>query len=323
MLVIRLVRIVAGLCLLLIAGSAAAQYPDRPVRIVVPYPPGGVADIMARTIQEPLSAALGQTVIVENRAGAAGTIGSRAVAQSPPDGYSLIFSNNGPGALVPLIQPDAGYDPVADFAPVSLVALSPLVLVIHSSVPATTLQEFIDYGRGQPQGISFASSGVGSLGQLTTELFGLKAGIKLHHIPYKGAAPAVMAVLNGEVKIYLSTTNDALEAGIKDGRVRLLGVSTAAPSPLVPGGRPIADRLPGFDVTAWFGLLAARGTPPAVVARLNAAVRTVLEQPDIRKRFEGYGCTATASSPEAFGEMIGQEVPKWRTTIEAAGIRPQ
>ena len=139
----------------------------------------------------------------------------------------------------------------------------------------------------------------------------------------KGAAPAVMAVLNGEVKLYLSTTNDALEAGIKTGKVRLLAVSTAAPSPLVPGARPIAERLPGFDVTAWFGLLAARGTPPAVVERLNTAVRAALERPDIRQRFEGYGCTASAGPPGELGTMIAQEVPKWRATIEAAGIRPQ
>jgi tripartite-type tricarboxylate transporter receptor subunit TctC len=323
MLSMRFARLLSFLAVLLVAGNAAAQYPDRPIRVVVPYPPGGLVDIMARTIQEPLSAALGQPLIVENRAGAAGAIGSRFVAQSPPDGYSLIFSNNGPGALVPLVQADAGYDPVADFTPVSLVALSPLVLVSHSSVPATTLQEFIDYARGQSQGIEFASSGVGSLGHLTTELFGQKAGIKLHHVPYKGSAPAVMAVLNGEVKIYLSTSNDALEAGIKAGKVRLLGVSTATPSPLVPGARPIADNLPGFDVTAWFGLLGARGTPPAIVERLNATLREVLARLDIRQRFEGYGCAAVASSSAELGAMIGQEVPKWRATIEAAGIRMQ
>jgi tripartite-type tricarboxylate transporter receptor subunit TctC len=319
----RLFRILSILAAFLIAGSAAAEYPDRPVRLVVPYPPGGLVDIMARTIQEPLSAALGQPLIVENRAGAAGAIGSRFVAQSPPDGYSLIFSNNGPGALVPLVQADAGYDPVADFAPVSLVALSPLVLVSHNSVPVTDLPGFIAYARGQPQGIEFASSGVGSLGHLTTELFGQKAGIKLHHVPYKGSAPAVMAVLNGEVKIYLSTSNDALEAGIKAGKVRLLGVSTAVPSPLVPGARPIAERLPGFDVTAWFGLLAPRGTPAPVIDRLNAAVRDVLAKADIRLRFEAYGCSAVASSPGDLGAMIGQEVPKWRATIEAGGIRVQ
>jgi tripartite-type tricarboxylate transporter receptor subunit TctC len=319
----RLVYVLSIVVLSLISGGASAEYPDRPIRLVVPYPPGGLVDIMARTIQEPLSGVLGQPVIVENRAGAAGAVASRSVAQSPPDGYSLIFSNNGPGALVPLVQADAGYDPIGDFAPVSLVAISPMVLVSHSSIPATNLREFIDYARARPQGLEYASSGAGSLGHLTTELFAQKAGMKLLHVPYKGSAPAVMAVLSGEVKVYLSTTNDTLDAGIKAGKVRLLGVSTAAPSPLVPGAMPIAEVLQGFDVTVWFGLLAPRGTPPAVVERLNTALRDVLGRADIRKRFEGYGCFAVASSPQELGSLIGNEVPKWRTTIEAAGIRAQ
>jgi tripartite-type tricarboxylate transporter receptor subunit TctC len=319
----RLIHVLSLLVLASISNGAAAQYPERPIRLVVPYPPGGLVDVMARTIQEPLSAVVGQPLIIDNRAGAAGAIGSRSVAQSPPDGYSLIFSNNGPGALVPLVQADAGYDPVGDFTPISLVATAPLVLVSHNSVPATNLREFIDYARSQPQGIEFASAGTGSLGHLATELFAQKAGIKLIHVPYKGSAPAVMAVLSGEVKIYLSTSNDALEAGIKAGKVRQLGVSTATPSPLVPGVSPIADLLPGFDVTAWFGLLAPRGTSPAVVDRLNSAVRQVLGRPDIQKRFEAYGCSAVASSAQELGAMIGKEVPKWRATIEAGGIRLQ
>jgi len=310
-----------GFCLF--ATMANAQYPDRPIHLIVPYPPGGLVDAMARTIQEPLSAALGQPVIVDNRAGAAGAIATRAVAQSAPDGYSLIFSNNGPGALVPLIQKDAGYDPIGDFAPVSLVATAPMVLVVHASVPATDLRSFIDFARKQPQGIEYATAGIGSLGHLTTELFGQKAGLKLVHVPYKGSAPAVMAVLGGEVKMYLSTTSDALDAGIKAGKVRLLGVSTAAPSALMPGAPPIASVLAGFDVTAWFGILAARGTPVAIVERLNAALREVLGRPDIQQRFNGYGCSASASSPEELAGLIAQEVPKWRTIIDAAGIKAQ
>jgi tripartite-type tricarboxylate transporter receptor subunit TctC len=310
-----------ALSLSLVSAAARAEFPDRPIHLIVPYPPGGLVDAMARTIQEPLSAALGQTVIVDNRAGAAGAIATRAVAQSAPDGYSLIFSNNGPGALVPLIQKDAGYDPIGDFAPISLVATAPMVLVIHASVPATDLGSFIDFARGQSQGIEYASAGIGSLGHLTTELFAQKAGLKLVHVPYKGSAPAVMAVLGGEVKMYLSTTSDALDAGIKAGKVRLLGISTAAPSALMPGAAPIAGILPGFDVTVWFGLLAARGTPVEIVARLNAALREVLGRPDIQQRFNGYGCSASASSPEELAALIAQEVPKWRTTIDAAGIR--
>ena len=312
-----------ALILSLVSAAARAEFPDRPIHLVVPYPPGGLVDAMARTIQEPLSAILGQTVIVDNRTGAAGAIATRAVAQSAPDGYTLIFGNNGPSALVPLIQKDAGYDPINDFSPISLVATAPMVLVIHSSVPATDLKGFIDFARGQPQGIEYATSGIGSLGHLTTELFAQKAGVKLVHVPYKGSAPAVMAVLGGEVKMYLSTTTDALDAGIKAGKVRLLGVSTAVPSPLIPGAPPIASVLTEFDVTVWFGVLAARGTPTPVVARLNAAFREVLARPDIRQRFNGYGASASASSPEELAGLIAREVPKWQAAIDAAGIKSQ
>jgi tripartite-type tricarboxylate transporter receptor subunit TctC len=270
-----------------------------------------------------LSAILGQPVVVENRTGAAGAIATRAVAQSPPDGYTLIFGNNGPSALVPLIQKDAGYDPIGDFTPISLVATAPMVLVVHASVPATDLKSFIDFARGQPQGIEYATSGMGSLGHLTTELFAQKAGLKLTHVPYKGSAPAIMAVLGGEVKLYLSTTSDALDAGIKAGKVHLLGVSTARSSPLVPNASPIANVLADFDVTVWFGIFAARGTPAPIVARLNAALREVLGKADIQRRFNGYGASASASSPEELGRLIAQEVPKWRATIETAGIKSQ
>jgi tripartite-type tricarboxylate transporter receptor subunit TctC len=313
----------AALILSLFSPSVRAEFPDRPIHLVVPYPPGGLVDTMARTIQEPLSAVLGQPVIVENRAGAAGAIATRAVAQSTPDGYTLIFGNNGPSALVPLIQKDAGYDPIGDFTPISLVATAPMVLVVHASVPATDLKGFIDFARGQPQGIEYATAGSGSLGHLTTELFAQKAGLKLIHVPYKGSAPAIMAVLGGEVKMYLSTTSDALDAGIKAGKVHLLGVSTARPSPLVPNTNPIANVLADFDVTVWFGVLAARGTPAPIVARLNSAFREVLGKADIQQRFNGYGASASASSPEELGRLIAQEVPKWRATIEAAGIKSQ
>jgi len=320
---IYLRRIVLALGLCLFTTIANAQFPDRPIHLVVPYPPGGLVDAMARTIQEPLSEILGQPVIVENRTGAAGAIAARSVAQSQPDGYTLFFGNNGPSALVPLIQKDAGYDPINDFAAISLVAIAPMVLVAHASVPATDLKGFIEFARGRAQGIEYSTAGIGSLGHLTTELFAEKAGLKLVHVPYKGSAPAVMAVLTGEVKMYLSTMSDALDAGIKAGKVRLLGVSTAVASPLVPGAVPIASVLPGFDITAWFGVLAARGTPAPIVARLNAAFRDVLGRPDIRQRFNGYGCSASASSPGELAEMIAKEVPKWQSTIDMAGIKTQ
>ncbi|SKA34136.1 Tripartite-type tricarboxylate transporter, receptor component TctC [Enhydrobacter aerosaccus] len=319
-------RRVGLLCLslaLALPGLAFAQFPEKPIRLVVPYAPGGTTDIMARTMQEGLSKALGQTVVVDNKAGAAGAIATSQVAHSAPDGYTLIFGNNGPSAIVPLIQKDAGYDPVKDFAPVSLVSIAPLVLVVHPSVPANNVAELIAWAKTQPNGVEYATAGAGSLGHLATELFAKEAGIKLIHVPYKGQAPTTMAVLNGEVKILLTTSSDTMDAAVKAGKLKLLGVSTAKPSPLMPGAPTIGQSLKGYEVNVWFGILAPAGTPQPVIARLNEAVRTVLADPELQKKFVGFGCIAMASTPEEFAAMIGAEVPKWREIVETGHITTQ
>ena len=303
--------------------TAQAPYPDKPIKLIVPYPPGGTTDIMARTLQEPLSKALGQPVIVDNKAGAAGAIGTKQVATAAPDGYTLVFGNNGPSAIVPLLQRDVGYDPVKDFAPVSLVSIAPLVLVLHPSVPAGDVKEFVAWARTQPGGVEYATAGAGSLGHLATELFAKDAGLKLVHVPYKGQAPSTMAVLNGEVKMLLTTSSDSMGAAVRDGKLKLLGVSTARPSPLMPGAPTIGQSLPGFEVNVWFGILAPAGTPAPVIAKLNAAIRTVLADPEIQRKFMGYGSIATASTPQELAAMIGAEVPKWKGVVESAKITTQ
>ena len=315
------------LCLALalggLPGAALAQYPDKPIRLVVPYAPGGTTDIMARTLQEPLSKILGQTVIVDNKAGAAGTIGTAQVAHAAPDGYTLIFGNNGPSAIVPLIQKDVGYDPIKDFAPVSLVSIAPMTLVVHPTMPANTVKELIAYANAQPNGVEYATAGAGSLGHLATELFGKEAGIKLVHVPYKGQGPSTMAVLNGEVKMLLTTSSDTQDAAVRAGKLRLLGVSTAKPSPLMPGAPTIGQSLPGYEVNVWFGILAPAGTPAPVIAKLNAAIRDVLADPELQRKFVGFGCVATASTPQEFANMIGDEVPKWKSVVETQKITTQ
>ncbi|TAJ82797.1 tripartite tricarboxylate transporter substrate binding protein [Reyranella sp.] len=307
----------------LLPGTAMAQYPDKPIKLIVPYSPGGTTDIMARTLQEPLSKALGQPVIVDNKAGAAGAIGTKQVATAPPDGYTLIFGNNGPSAIIPLIQKDVGYDPVKDFAPVSLVSIAPLTLVVHPSVPATNVKELIAWAKTQPGGIDYATAGAGSLGHLATELFGKEAGIKLNHVPYKGQAPSTMAVLNGEVKLLLTTSSDTQDAAVKSGKLKLLGVSTPKPSPLMPSAPTIGQSLPGYETVVWFGILAPASTPAPVINRLNAAIREVLADPQIQQKFVGYGCIATASTPQEFAAMIAAEVPKWKSIVETAKITTQ
>ena len=303
--------------------AAQAPYPDKPIRLVVPYAPGGTTDIMARTLQEPLSKALGQPVIVDNKAGAAGAIGTKQVATAAPDGYTLIFGNNGPSAIVPLIQKDVGYDPVKDFAPVSLVSIAPLTLVVHPSVPANNVQELIAWARTQPNGVEYATAGAGSFGHLASELFGKEAGLKLIHVPYKGQAPSTMAVLNGEVKMLLTTSSDTQDAAVKSGTLKLLAVSTAKPSPLMPGAPTIGQSLPRYEAVVWFGILAPAGTPAPVIARLNAAIREVLAAPELQQKFVGYGGIATASTPQEFADMINAEVPKWKSVVETAKITTQ
>jgi len=303
--------------------AAQAQYPDKPIRLVVPYAPGGTTDIMARTLQEPLSKALGQPIIVDNKAGAAGAIGTKQVAAAAPDGYTLIFGNNGPSAIVPLIQKDVGYDPVKDFAPVSLVSIAPLTLVVHPSVPANNVKELIAWARTQPNGVEYATAGAGSFGHLATEMFGKDAGLKLIHVPYKGQAPSTMAVLNGEVKMLLTTSSDMQNAAVKAGKLKLLAVSTAAPSPLMPGTPTIGQSLTGYAAVVWFGILAPAGTPAPVIARLNAAIREVLAIPELQQKFVGYGGVATASTPQEFADMINAEVPQWKSVIETAKITTQ
>jgi tripartite-type tricarboxylate transporter receptor subunit TctC len=307
------------LVLVLGVGAAQAQFPNKPVRLLVPYPPGGLVDILARTLQESLSNALGQPLIVENKPGAAGGIATRFVAQSKPDGYTLVFGNNGPSALLPLIQKDAGYDPVEDFAPISMIATAPMVLVVHKDVPVDNLEDFIAYARQKP-GLTYSSAGIGALGHLTTELFAQMAGLSLTHVPYKGSAPAVMAVLNGEVQIYLSSPSDVLSAGIKAGKVKLLGVSSMSGSELVPGTPPIAEALPGFDVSIWYGVLAPKDTPASVVEQINKAFRDVLADPAMRSKFNSFGAVAGGSPPAALSKRIVDEVAKWRGTIKSAGI---
>ena len=319
----RMGLLALALALAALPAAAQGQYPDKPIRLLVPYPPGGTTDIMARTLQEPLSKALGQPVIVDNKGGAAGAIGTKQVATAAPDGYTLVFGNNGPSAIVPLLQKDVGYDPVKDFAPVSLVSIAPLVLVLNPSVPAGNVKELIAWAKTQPDGVEYATAGAGSLGHLATELFARDAGLKLVHVPYKGQAPSTMAVLNGEVKMLLTTSSDTMGSAVKNGKLKLLGVSTAKPSSLMPGAPTIAQSLPGFEVNVWFGILAPAGTPAPVIAKLNAAIRTVLADPEIQRKFVNYGSISTASTPQEFATLIGAEVPKWKGLVESAKITTQ
>ena len=319
----RATFVLAAACAVFSAEANAQAFPSRPVRIVVPYPAGGTTDLMARALQEPMQKTLGQPVIVDNKPGAAGAIGAREVAKSPPDGYTMLFSNNGPSSTTPLLVKDAGYDGLKDFAPVSLVSTAPLFVVVNAAVPANDLKSFIDYARTQPNGLEYASAGIGSLGHLASELFARMAGIRMIHVPYKGQAPTSNAVMTGEVKVLITTSSSVMNGYITAGKLKLLGVSTPEPSALAPGAPVVASVLPGFKVEIWFGLLAPAGTPADVVARLNDAVAKAIALPDLQQRFVNFGVIAASSSPRRLHDLIAEEVPRWTQTVREAGIRAE
>jgi tripartite-type tricarboxylate transporter receptor subunit TctC len=313
--------LMAALVVAVISPQAfAQQFPTRQIHLITPYPPGG-GDIMARMIQESISTSLGQQVVIENKPGAAGAIASREVARTTPDGYTLLFTNVGPMTVAPVMQSDAGYDPVKSYAPVSLVSRQPLVLVVHPSVAANSLAELIKLAKDNPGTIKYSSAGLGSFGHLSTELFALAAGVKMIHVPYKGVAPAITAVLSGEVSMALTVPTGTMNEYIKQGKLKLLGVSTLQPSPLAPGATPIASLLPSFGAAEyWFGIVAPAKTGPEVVAKLNAAVVAALDKPGMKEKFFDLGAIPDPSTPGAFSDLIATEAVRWRDAIEKNNI---
>jgi tripartite-type tricarboxylate transporter receptor subunit TctC len=302
--------------------SASDQFPSRPITIVVPYPAGGTSDNQVRMIQDGLSKALGQTVIVENKAGASGAIAAVTVARAKPDGYTLLYPNNGV-VVAPLLNDKVGYDPIKDFKPVSLVASVPMVLVSSKAVPATNLSEFISYSKKQANGLQYASAGTASYGHLASVRLAQMAGMKVEHVPYKGEANTTMAVRTGEVQMLLTTPSAAMLGQIQQGNLNLLGVASAEPSPVVPGAPTINKTVPGFTSEVWFGLLAPAGTPADVVQKINAAVRKVVSDEAIRAKLLPTGAVPKTSTPEEFGSLMSRETAQWREIIAKYNIKAE
>lgn len=301
-------------------GTALAQgFPNRPVTIVVPYPAGGTTDTLARVMQEPLQKLLGQTVVIDNKPGASGMLGTRLVARAPADGYTLLLPNNAL-AISPHVSKDAGFA-TTDFVPVSMVSLHPMVLITNPVLPAQNVAQLIEHAKANPGKVEYATAGPASFGHLATELFSRQAGIQLTHIPYKGIGPVVQALLTGEVKMLLSTSSAQLNGLVKDGKLRMLGVASPAPTALAPGAPPIAQTLKGFEVEVWFGLVAPAGTPRDVIARLNDAVVKVLQIPDLKAKFENAGALAAPSTPEQYGARIQEEAVSWGKVVREANIK--
>jgi tripartite-type tricarboxylate transporter receptor subunit TctC len=314
--------LVAALPALVGASYAQETFPVRPITIVVPYPAGGTSDGQVRKIQEPLSKLLGQPVVVDNKPGASGALAAMAVARAKPDGYTLLYPNNGV-LIAALLNKKAGYEPIKDFKPVGLVTSVPMVLVAAKSVPARNLKEFLDFARKEPMGMRYASAGTASFGHLATARFGQVAGIKLEHIPYKGEAAATMAVRSGEVQVLMTTPSSAMLGQVEQGNLTLLGVATEKPSPVVPGAPTISQSVPGFVSEAWFGLLAPAGTPDPVIAKINAAVQKVMAEEAIRSWLQTSGALPKTSSPSDFSSVMNKEMTQWQDVITQYDIKAE
>jgi tripartite-type tricarboxylate transporter receptor subunit TctC len=299
--------------------QAQARYPERPITLIVPYAPGGGNDVIARAVTEPMSKLLGQPIVIEHRGGAGGSVGTRQVAKAAADGYTLGLGGTGTLAIDPTLYPNVGYDPRKDFAPVGLIATSPLIVLVNQSVPARNVQELIALAKKQPNKLNYASAGTGSGIHLGTVLFAETTGIKITHIPYKGSGPALTDLLGGHVQIYFSSLPPAVGL-VKEGKLRALGVTGLKRSDSFPDIPTVAEQgLPGFEAVLHYGVVAPAGTPPQVINKLNAALRGALADPNVRSHFATEGAEPSPMSPAEYGADIDREETKWSALVKKSG----
>ena len=303
--------------------ATADVYPSKPIRFVVAFPPGGGTDIIARSIAHKLAERLSQQVLVDNRPGAGGNIGTDIVAKSAPDGYTMLMGSAGPLAINASLFERMPFDPIHDLAPVTLAATTPNVLVVHPSLEVKSARELIALARARPGRINFASSGFGTPAQLAGELFNSMAGVKLVHVPYKGAAPALADLLAGQVQVMFSTMPPALPH-VRDGRLRALAVTSLRRSPAAPD-LPTVDEaaLPGFEANTWHGVVLPAGAPTAIVSKLNREIVAILHLPDVVERLAGQGAETLGSTPEEFGAYIRSETAKWAKVVRESGAKAE
>ena len=296
----------------------AQNYPAKPIRFVVPYPPGGASDVTARIIGQKLSEAWGQPVIVDNRAGANGNIAAEQVAKAPADGYTMLMGNVGPNAISPSLYTNLAYD-VASFAPVTLTTAVPIVLLVNPSLPVNNVKELIAYAKANPNKLNFASAGNGSSNHLTGELFKSIAGIDIVHVPYKGDGLALTDVMGGQVSMMFTTVVSAMPH-IKSGKLRALAVASAKRIVAMPNLPTVAESgVPGFDSSSWGGILFPAGTPKEIISKMHDAVITILAMPDVKARLNSLGAEVIGNTPEEFGSYIKSETAKWGKVIKTSG----
>jgi len=303
-----------------LAQSAATIYPERTVRIIVPFPAGGATDIVARALAERMSASWKQPVVIENVAGATGAIGAAQAARAPRDGYTLVAGVGTTTAILKTLKPNLAFDPIDDFVPISLITVFPNILVVRTDFPATSVKELIEVAKANPGKFTYASSGFGGSPHLAAELFKLTTGTDIVHVPFTGSAPAITALLGGHVDLIFDTI-PSIWPSVQNGKLRALGVASAKRATAAPGIPAIAETLPGFDVTSWEGILAPKGTPPAVVAKIAEEIRRVAAEPAFGEGLVKLGAGATSNTPEEFARFIADEHVKWQRVVKEAGIK--
>ena len=311
-----------GYCALLLAADAGAQaWPAKPIRMIVPFAPGGGTDIQARLFAAKLQPAFGQTVIVDNRPGAGGNIGAELVAKAPPDGYTMLFQSSSL-AINQALYSKLNYSAVRDLAPILLVSSTPLVLLVHPSVPAKNVKELIALAKARPDQLNYASTSAGSTSHLAAELMKTMTGTKMTHIPYKGSGPATTALMGGEIAMLFSPMPPTVPL-VKAGRLRALAVTTLKRSPVMPDIPTMNDTVKGFETDNWYGMLMPAGTPREIINRFNAEMLKVLKDPDVRALMERDGSEPLGSTPDEFGVYFKREVEKYAKVIKASGARAE
>jgi tripartite-type tricarboxylate transporter receptor subunit TctC len=303
--------------------AADTPYPDRPVRMMVPFPPGGANDIVARLVAQKLAERWGKPVVIDNRAGAGGNIGTEVGARANADGYTLTIGSTSTYCTNVVLDPKLGFDPRRDFAPITLIVTAPNIMVAHPAVPASTVPEFIKYAKANPKRLNYSSFGDGSSSHLVGEMFKSAAGINMQHVPYKGGGPALAAVMGGEVQLTFSNLSVALPQ-VKGGKVKGIAVTSVKRATALPELPTVAESgLPGFEAIASVGILAPTGTPRALVIRVNQDVHTVVGEPAMKEQFVSRGLEIALSTPEAFATYIRTEIERWSKVVRDAGIRVQ
>ena len=313
-------RLALAALALLAPGAWAQPYPSHPVRMVVPFAPGGATDIIRRLVAQKLADRLGQSVVVENKPGAGTTVGNAEVAKTKPDGYTLLFAPT-PFVISQVVYPTLPYDPQKDFAPVSLLAVSPFILVVNAAFPAKTTSELVAIAKAKPGTVSFASAGNGTVPHLAGELFKLRAGVDIVHVPYKGGGPAIVDLVSGQVPMMFATPIE-VSAHVQSGKLRVLGTTSLARLAAMPDVPTLSESgYPDFEVLSFFGVLAPAGTPPEIVDRVAADLAAVMELPEVRDRFAQQSAEARVLGPAAFSAFLARERDKWADIVKRSGAK--